>query len=361
MAFKTNVVLWTYLLTVGSANGSLAETKAESARDTKEHVLCKGYLDMKGSILEPQSKVSDLARPFFSALRDTLPRPPIRSWPSNSIDPQKLVDVKRLVEIVAQARDPKSQLNADLTNHVQELGGMESPVMWDTYLKSYDKIATFSSDLHNIANAAHDILPKDGVIFDVGAGTATISAILLLLAPERKVVAGDWSTTGLALAKTKLDLVTNREPGRYKLLNMDLTKEEDWPTQKFDGAVMNNVLYAFGDHKVKLEVLKRICDSLKPGAPFILSDILNLSFPELQVALAGTAANGVRGGGPVTEYDIALAAKVNYDVLIKFSHLFTSPEELRKLAREAGFQVNGWYTAYNGAATFFYLTKPNKE
>lgn len=358
--FKTSVAFWTYLFTLGFSSGGLAEKKEESSRESAEHVLCKDYLDMKGGPLEARSNVIELARPFLSGLRNALPRTPMKSWPSTEISPQTIVSPKRFTEIVAQIKVPNSQLNRELSNHLKELGGMDSPNLWDAYLVSYDKIATFSEHLLRIAVSAHDILPKDGLIFDVGAGTGTISSVLLMLARERRVIAGDWSAKGLALAKTKLDLVTNKDPSRYKTLLMDLTKEEGWPnpTQKFDGAVMNNVLYAISSKEAKLAVLKRIFNSLKPGAPFVLSDILNLSLPELQTGLAGTAASAVANGAPATEYDIALAGKVNFDVLVKYSSLFMSTEELKALVREAGFKINGWYSSYNGTATFLYMTKP---
>jgi len=129
-----------------------------------------------------------------------------------------------------------------------------------------------------------------------------------------------------------------------------------YPENVYDGAVMNNVLYNFKGQE-KLIVLKKIFASLKPGAPFVLHDIVDAPADVLVRFMESTLRDAMMAGAPITEYDLALMAKINISVLL--AGQFLTLDQLQDLAREAGFEVRGAFKSYYDVGGFLYLTKPN--
>lgn len=350
---RTNVILFTCLLTLGFTNAIFAQQKS-GANTPATYEICKKYLSTEGLPLEMPATPPEKLNPFLTLLHEIL-KPNQLAWPSDQLAPQNKISLARFQQIAGLMKDPESQLNRELAEHIAGLGGYQSRTLWDAYFHAYDKIAAFSDGILTIATTADEILPKAGVIGDFGAGTGNVAAILAMLEPKRQILALDFSEYGLKLAETKLQRLTHVEDGRFETRLFDLTKDS-LPSESLDGAVMNNVLYTLGENKAM--VLKNVFKALKPGAPFVLADVVNLSPLEFQKFLIDAAVSAIKNGAPITEYDIALSGKINVDVLLNEKNKFSSPEELKTLAEEAGFELHGFYKSYHGASMLLYLTKP---
>jgi ubiquinone/menaquinone biosynthesis C-methylase UbiE len=311
-------------------------------------------LNKGGGPLETQNQARQAVQPFLQILHQILKRPDVK-WPTNTIRPQDLLTIDRAYELGVQFEHPNSALNQEMGAHISDLGGIGSPELWNKYFSAYDKVVGFARGFWELALATNEILPKSGKVADFGAGTGNLSTLLGLLQPERHIYALDFSETGLNLARRKFPLLPGYNSSHFHAQIFDLLKDS-YPQDEYDGAVMNNVLYTFSPEN-KLAVLRNILRSLKPGAPFVLSDIVNSTFEERKNFLRNTLLESLQAGAPVTEYDMALMGKINMSVLLAGNLL--SLEELSSLAQQAGFEVHGIYKSYYDAAGFLYLTKPN--
>lgn len=341
-----NVIFYTCFLSVGFA-GDLNDSKCN------DRLL---FNSRAGAALPMPVANYQTLLPYFRILQQVA-EPPTVKWSSDLIVPDRRLTAQRAGEIVQLMRDPNGQLNQDVAQRIQNLGGIQSPRLWDEYFRAYDKIVGFTQGFWDIALAANAILPTTGVIADLGSGTGNITTILAMREPNRMIRAYDFSLGGLSETRKKLQRLGPGAAGRHATIEFDLTKGLLAPNS-LDGAVMNNVLYTLGDHKA--QVLRNIFQALKPGAPFVLSDVhatIQRDFEVLVAFLSAIIAKAVEAGSPVTEYDMVFSGAVNLQVLMSKNNFLTSAQ-LEEMASQAGFRVEGSYKAYYGGATFLHLVKP---
>jgi|GEM_PF-6506021 len=346
------VSLCTCILTVGFSSTIYAE--GGGGGSLSPHTLCKKYLDTGGARLEKVDGALQKMQPFFQILGHVLKNPDVQ-WPSDSIQPNRLVTPERAMQLSAQLKDNDSVLGKEMMEHILSLGNAASSTLWDKYFTAYDRIVGYAQGFWDIAFAADEILPKFGRIADYGAGTGNVSTLLGLSEPGRYIDAFDFSAGGLKIAQEKFQLVPGANLRRLDVIRFDLLIGR-YPENVYDGAVMNNVLYNFKGQE-KLIVLKKIFASLKPGAPFVLHDIVDAPADVLVRFMESTLRDAMMAGAPITEYDLALMAKINISVLL--AGQFLTLDQLQDLAREAGFEVRGAFKSYYDVGGFLYLTKPN--
>lgn len=346
------VSIHTCILSFGISSGIYAQ----ASNPVGSTNLCKKYLDTGGAPLESSNLSYQRIQPFLQILHRVAKAPAV-NWPTPTIQPQARVVPARAQALMAQFKNPDSDIHKEMGAHIRDLGGADGEALWNKYLTAYDKIVGFTRGFWDLAFAMDEIMPKTGRLADFGAGTGNISTILSIASPERFIDVLDFSNQGLAIAKEKFPLIPKYDSTRLHAERFDLTKD-DYPANTYDGAVMNNVLYNLPSEQ-KLAVLKNILRSLKPGAPFVLSDIIQSSQEQLENFLSSTVVDALQAGSPVTEYDMVLMGKINTSVLLQGR--FLTLGQLKQLAQEAGFEVRGIFKSYYDVAGFLYLTKPRQS
>lgn len=250
---------------------------------------------------------------------------------------------------VLKAVSDDAELRAEMKGLLDGLGGLGSlrqrAELWSMYLRLYDSVTPYSAGYQQLIRHFHERLPEKGQLADFGAGTGSISAGLVQLSPDRFLTLVDRSAEGLALAEPKmrrLGEALGRAPRSFYVTRVaDLALASAYEGLSLDGGVMNNVLYSISPD-AQTEVLSRIHASLKPGAPFLLSepDRDLLTGPDvLAEAVALVALDAVRAGAPVTDYELALGAYINYEVIGGRMPPFLTSSALRARAEAVGFRV----------------------
>ena len=108
------------------------------------------------------------------------------------------------------------------------------------------------------------LLPKEGLIVDVGCGYGLLSNLIALKSPERDVIGIDSSETGILTARN-----TIRERRNIKFLKQDLTAF-DFPS--CNAVVMSDVFHHLSAC-VKEDLIKRIYENLERDGILIIQDV----------------------------------------------------------------------------------------
>lgn len=279
-------------------------------------------------------------------------------WPSQVLEDKRVTSISEASRIIKSTlHDTKWQreLHALLT----ELGGVQSPRLWDLYFRSYDKAVVFSDGYLDLIGRANRLIPTSGTILDLGCGTGNFSSALLLGEPKRKVLALDTSAQGLKVSAKKLAAVSRVRGGTFELRTMDIRTLGATQTS-VQGVVMNNVLYTLSA-KSRKSLLKQIFKVLDYGAPLFLNDPLPAvqeKTENVERLLTKLFADAILNGSPLTEFDVALIAFVNHQTLVGRTPTFLTSREMSDLALETGFQIVARDSAYYGVTTCLSLRKP---
>jgi SAM-dependent methyltransferase len=280
-------------------------------------------------------------------------------WSSRVLHATSVKSEARLDEIINLLLRPSDLLNEEIARFQKDLAGKGDATFWNTYFKMYDGILGFCEGYLKIFERASQSLPQTGKIVDYGFGTGNGSASLLLLGSRREIYGVDFSSLGLERAEAKLQKVAVLTGSqRAKLQVADLT-EARLPQSRFDGALMNNVLYAIPKEK-RLALLKKILGELKPGARFVISDpvrSLQTNPEAIRKLLKDVFHSSVTNGSPMTEFDFAFFGFLNIKFLMG-GGVFLTPTEITQLAEKAGFQVESIEPSYYGAAALAVLRRP---
>lgn len=126
-----------------------------------------------------------------------------------------------------------------------------------------------------LEHRVHDRLPfwKCRQLLEVGCGVGAQTEILLRHFPELHVTGIDLSETNLERAAENLARAAWTE-GRYALQREDATRLS-FESAAFDGAFLCWILEHVGD---PLQVLSEVRRVLRPGAPIVITEVLNSSF-----------------------------------------------------------------------------------
>lgn len=131
------------------------------------------------------------------------------------------------------------------------------------------------------AERAIEILPQEGLILDLGTGTARIPILITELNPKLKIIATDLSKNMLEVAK--LNLEKSKYMSNIVLAQVD-AKKLPYPNNYFDGIISNSLIHHIPDPiQVFLEcnrVAKQNAalffrDLVRPDDEWQLNEILN--------------------------------------------------------------------------------------
>lgn len=271
-------------------------------------------------------------------------------WPSTRLTPTQVSTRKRAGEVIEMTLNEDPVLMEELSSFISNLGGINNnPGFWNKYFQAYDKTVGFNPAYVEIFLKMNDYLPQSGKILDAGAGTGNGSLLLSLLAPRREILGIDISDYGLSLAQEKLSFQPNFLTHKESLLNFQ--------NQEFDAVFMDNVLYTLPD---KQAAIKHVFEILKPGARLVISD------PKPNAAMAKDIAkafalkfieSSLENGSKMTEFELALVARLNFGALMKATHFLTA-EKLIDLAENQGFKTEASQSSYLNMANLFVFRKP---
>lgn len=280
-------------------------------------------------------------------------------WKSDFLKDRLVTDPQKARQISDSVFEVK-QLQYEVAQAIKDMGGPQSPALWDAYFqRAYNTVAASSSSYLQTVALSISKLPS-GKIIDFGSGPGNFSLAILLSSPYRTVHGIDMSPLAVQSATNMLTATVPQAKGRFHFQNGNLLEMP--PNQlKGDGGVMNNVLYNMQTTREKVNLLKKVRSQLKPGARFVLNDPLpkGQNEAELKNWLASLADSATRNGSPLTEYDIAFLSEINRSQLTRGNIPFSTPKELINIAQQAGFVlVEGPLETYGGLVTSLVLEVP---
>ena len=123
-------------------------------------------------------------------------------------------------------------------------------------------------------------LPADGLVLEVGAGSATWSLALVAEHPSCRVTALDLSPV---LEVTRRSVEVAGRADRYRFLGGDVFVDE--LGEGYDLALIANVVHLFGEARA-VELLTRVGAALRPGGRLAVIDVMpNRGAPSRRAAL----------------------------------------------------------------------------
>ncbi len=296
------------------------------------------------------------------------------AWDSDYFSPSLVKDesrARRLVDIVNDneiARWETHRFLSSLTGISESAGKSVKQLLDDhapvrkLYYSLRDNVTPYSSRFTELAQFVHDNLPARGLIADFGAGTGTMSTALILAAPQRSLIAVDLSSERLLLAESKLRFIRYRYVVNqgHALTQMDLTEEgAETLGVSLSGAVMNDVLNTIPPPD-RLRVLNGIYASLLPGASFILCDpnahrLANNQ--QLRDRLMTETLSAVENNNRLTEFEFALNAYIELELIKERAPLFLTTQEVEQLFTLARFRMTSSRVEFEHS-TCWLLQKP---
>ncbi|RCK76596.1 MAG: Ubiquinone/menaquinone biosynthesis methyltransferase UbiE [Ignavibacteriae bacterium] len=117
------------------------------------------------------------------------------------------------------------------------------------------------------AERAVELLPQEGLILDLGTGTARIPLIILELNPKLKIIATDLSINMLDVAKTNVEKSKHKD--KITLIQID-AKKIPYPNHFFDGVISNSLIHHIPE---PIQVFREINRVAKPSAAIFLRDL----------------------------------------------------------------------------------------
>lgn len=120
----------------------------------------------------------------------------------------------------------------------------------------------------SFAERAAVLLPPEGIVLDLGTGSARIPILILERNPKLKIIAVDLSENMLKVGKLNVD--KNNFSSNIKLEIVD-AKKLPYPDNYFDAVVSNSLMHHIPD---PLPVLKEINRVLKSKAGILIRDLI---------------------------------------------------------------------------------------
>lgn len=232
------------------------------------------------------------------------------------------------VVLNVQSVEKRAEYETDLRRELTE------QVNWRVYATSYDHVLLKFSEYRKLLKRHVDAVGARKKVLDLGAGTGNVA--LELLKAGKEVMAVDYNEAMLTRLREKC--------GEYRMSgmltvfkqNLDSIRISKVDRESFDGAIMQNVLYAL---KNPARCLRRVHDALRPNG------ILVVSGPKMGTSLDAlfTAIRNELSDEP--EWDESLAEDFQ-NVLERNQalegqgvlHQWTI-SDVRTLLEEAGFKV----------------------
>ena len=139
-------------------------------------------------------------------------------------------------------------------------------VNWRVYATSYDRVLLRFSAYKELLRRHVDAVAARNSIVDLGAGTGNVT--LELLKGGKEVVAVDYNEAMLVQLREKCSEF--RSTNRLKIIkqNLDSMRISKVEQGKFDGAIMQNVLYALAN---PLRCLEMVYNALQPRGILVVS------------------------------------------------------------------------------------------
>ncbi len=162
------------------------------------------------------------------------------------------------------------------------------PEVMDTLQDAIEYDSMDFDEVNNIfADRAVELLPEEGLILDLGTGTARIPILILKRNPKLKIVAVDLSENMLRVGRDNL----LREGFEEKIiLEIIDAKKMKYPDAKFDGVISNSLIHHIPDPMPVFQEINRI---VKKEGAILIRDLfrpVNLHIvEELVKAYAGDA------------------------------------------------------------------------
>lgn len=151
------------------------------------------------------------------------------------------------------------------------------PEVMDTIEDALEYDAMDFTDVNNaFAERAVELLPPEGIIIDLGTGTARIPILITELNPRLKIIATDLSKNMLEVGKKNVS--KSKFKDNIVLLPVD-AKHLPYPDHFFDGVISNSLIHHIPD---PLQVFKEINRVAKSTATIFLRDLIR---PDNEVQL----------------------------------------------------------------------------
>jgi len=146
-------------------------------------------------------------------------------------------------------------------------------VDWRAYAEQYDLMAKLNPAYQELVDFIAEKfkefnLRPNSKIADFGSGTGNFSIAVAKVVPNSDILAIDFDQKSLEYLESKA-----RSEGVYNIATKlhDLSKPIS-DVNYFDAALMVHFLYVMGKD-IAPKILKNVFNSLKPGSPFLISDI----------------------------------------------------------------------------------------
>jgi ubiquinone/menaquinone biosynthesis C-methylase UbiE len=194
------------------------------------------------------------------------------------------------------------------------------------YMDSHDEARAYDAMDHGTVNAtfAEDLLATgdtDGMVLDVGTGTALIPIEICNRHPSLRIVAADAATTMLDLGRMNVAAAGHEQ--RIRLCQVD-AKSLPFNDGEFDCVISNSLMHHLPDPAVAARELVRV---LKPGGRVFVRDLLRPASPMQLEALVQLHASHETPG--------------NQQLLRQSLHAALTLEEIVDIIVPLGFSSDG--------------------
>lgn len=156
------------------------------------------------------------------------------------------------------------------------------PEVMDTLEDALDYDSMDFTDVNtDFANRAVEILPPEGLILDVGTGTARIPILIAERNPRLKIIATDLSKNMLEVGKINLEKSKHKKNISLALVD---AKKLPYPDHYFDGVISNSLMHHIPEPLQVFLEINRVAkqnaaiflrDLARPEDEFQLNEILN--------------------------------------------------------------------------------------
>lgn len=293
----------------------------------------------KSNWSRPTTEAECFAFRYLTQMRDSVSRAPKLAWKSRYIASSSKVGAVKATRIVEQVFSDR-KFQAEIAKAIRELGGPQSPHLWDVYFRRcYNAITGLSQGYIQLLLETSRNIPKAGAIYDLGGGTGNFSTSLLSLSSQRQVTLVDMSPEAIRVAHQTVRKFA--VGSRFAALKRNL-RTPGIKQGSGDAAVINNVLYTLGNNQQKLSFLRKVHAALKPDAIVVRSDPKpNYQRDERTLCdwLVQVVSSAAYHRSPMSAFNVALYAEINRKILNGKSSPFLSEEKLISLAHEAGFAL----------------------
>ncbi len=194
-------------------------------------------------------------------------------------------------------------------------------------------------------------LPQDGWLLDLGTGTGGLAKETLLQYPACHVVAVDFTPDMIRMGRFRL----GKTAPMYRRLDWCVADAQflSFPDNAFDAVVSGFLLRNVSDIRQSLAAQYRV---LKPGGKIVALD----TTPPARSFFAPFTRFYFRSVVPILGKIIAGHAK-DYQYLAASTENFLSPDQLRALLTEAGFQEVNFHRSMFGTVAIHWGYKSTVE